>query len=170
MLLAALLMDLGLCSVSGASALLSLLLMGLFLRNAERRDNVFQAQLKTAQDIGYLMLFMVSAALVPLGQMMVLPTLALALLLLLLRMGATRLALGLSGAWGAQKKRALALSTCSLVSFGTLMVDNTLAIHPGLGPGAAQLMAALLGLNVLIAPALTWWGLEGGHRSTRGTR
>jgi len=160
MLLAALLMDLGLCSVSGASALLSLLLMGLFLRNAERRDNVFQAQLKTAQDIGYLMLFMVSAALVPLGQMMVLPTLALALLLLLLRMGATRLALGLSGAWSAQKKRALALSTCSLVSFGTLMVDNTLAIHPGLGPGAAQLMAALLGLNVLIAPALTWWGLK----------
>lgn len=59
MLLAALLMNLGLCSVSSASALLSLLLMGIFLRNAEQRDNVFQAQLKTGQDLGYALLFTV---------------------------------------------------------------------------------------------------------------
>lgn len=160
MLLAALLMDLGLCSISGSSALLSLLLMGLMLRNAERRDNVFQAQLKTAQDIGYLMLFMVSAALVPLGQLMHLPTLALTLVILGARMGATRMALGASSAWSAQKKQALAVSMCSLVSFGTLMVDNTLGIHPGLGAQGAQVMAALLGLNALIAPGLTWWGLK----------
>jgi hypothetical protein len=40
-LLATLMMDLGLCSVTSSSALLSLLLMGLLLRNAEKRDNVF---------------------------------------------------------------------------------------------------------------------------------
>jgi Kef-type K+ transport system membrane component KefB len=66
MLLTALLMDLGLCSVSASSALLSLLLMGVLLRNAEKRDNVFQAQIKTGQDIGYALLFMMSAALVDL--------------------------------------------------------------------------------------------------------
>lgn len=63
-LLATLMLDLGLCSVTASSALLSLLLMGLLLRNAEKRENVFQAQLKTVQDIGYALLFMMSAALV----------------------------------------------------------------------------------------------------------
>ena len=69
-LLAALLIDLGLCSVIAASALLSLLLMGLLLRNAETRENVFQAQIKTGQDIGYALLFMMSAALVDLQQLL----------------------------------------------------------------------------------------------------
>lgn len=160
MLLAALLMDLGLCSVSGASALLSLLLMGLMLRNAEKRDNVFQAQLKTGQDIGYALLFMMTAALVELQQLMNPATLGLALLIFAARAGATRLALAPSNAWSGNKKNAMAVSLCSLVSFGTLMVDNTLGIYGGLSGPAAQVMASLLGLNVLFAPALTWWGLK----------
>jgi Kef-type K+ transport system membrane component KefB len=160
MLLAALLMDLGLCSVSGSSALLSLLLMGLMLRNAEKRDNVFQAQIKTGQDIGYALLFMMSASLVQVQQLMHLPTLLLAVAIFLVRIGATRLALAPSGAWSGQKKHAMALSMCSLVSFGTLMVDNSLGVYSGLGGPAAQLVAALLGLNVLVAPGLTWWGLK----------
>ncbi|MES2264350.1 MAG: cation:proton antiporter [Pseudomonadota bacterium] len=160
MLLAVLLMDLGLCSVSASSALLSLLLMGLLLRNAEKRDNVFQAQLKTGQDIGYALLFMMSAALVPVQQLMHVPTLALALLVFAARTLVTRAALAPGGAWSRKKKHAMAISACSLVSFGTLMVDNSLGIYPALGAQAAQTMAALLGLNVLIAPGLTWWGLK----------
>ena len=160
MLLAALLMDLGLCSVTASSALLSLLLMGLMLRNAEKRDNVFQAQLKTGQDIGYALLFMMSAALVEIQQLMNPAVLALALLIFAVRIGVTRLAFVGSTAWSAQKKNAMAISMCSLVSFGTLMVDNSLGIYTGLGPAAAQVIASLLALNVLIAPALTWWGLK----------
>lgn len=160
MLLAALLMDLGLCSVSASSALLSLFLMGLLLRNAEKRDNVFQAQLKTGQDIGYALLFMMSASLVQVQQLMNLPALGLALLVFAARILATRAAFAPSQAWSKQKKNAMAVSVCSLVSFGTLMVDNSLGAYPGLGPQAAQVMAALLGLNVLIAPGLTWWGLK----------
>lgn len=160
MLLAALLMDLGLCSVTASSALLSLLLMGLMLRNAEKRDNVFQAEIKTGQDLGYALLFMMSAALVEVQQLMNLATLALAVLVFAARIGVTRAAFIGSGAWSAQKKNAMAISMCSLVSFGTLMVDNSLGIYTGLGPAAAQVMAALLALNVLIAPALTWWGLK----------
>lgn len=160
MLLAALLMDLGLCSVSGSSALLSLLLMGLMLRNAEKRDNVFQAQIKTGQDIGYALLFMMTAALVDLQQLLNLATLGLALLIFAVRVGATRIALAPSGAWSGAKKNAMAVSLCSLVSFSTLMVDNSLGIYAGLSLPAAQIMASLLGLNVLIAPALTWWGLK----------
>lgn len=160
MLLAALLMDLGLCSVSSSSALLSLLLMGLLLRNAEKRDNVFQAQLKTGQDIGYALLFMMSASLVNVQQLMHLSALGLALLIFAARMLVTRAAFASSAAWSRQKKNAMAVSVCSLVSFGTLMVDNSLGAYPGLGERAAQIMAALLALNVLIAPGLTWWGLK----------
>ena len=160
MLLAALLMDLGLCSVTASSALLSLLLMGLMLRNAEKRDNVFQAQLKTGQDIGYALLFMMSAALVEIQQLMNPAVLGLALLIFALRIGITRVALIGSSAWSARKKNAMAVSMCSLVSFGTLMVDNSLGIYTGLGPAGAQVIASLLALNVLIAPALTWWGLK----------
>jgi Kef-type K+ transport system membrane component KefB len=160
MLLAALLMDLGLCSVSGSSALLSLLLMGLFLRNAEQRDNVFQAQVKTGQDIGYALLFMMSAAVVPVQHLVHLPTLLLALLVLAARVAATRAALIPSDAWSSGKKNALALSMCSLVSFGTLMVDNSLGAYTILSADGNRIMAALLGLNVLLAPGLTWWGLK----------
>jgi Kef-type K+ transport system membrane component KefB len=160
MLLAALLMDLGLCSISSSSALLSLLLMGLLLRNAEKRDNVFQAQIKTGQDIGYALLFMMSAALVEVQQLMQLSTLLLAALIFMLRIGVTRLAFIPSGAWDARKKHGMAISLCSLVSFGSLVVDSSLSGYPGLSEPAAQTMAALLGLNVLLAPGLTWWGLK----------
>ncbi|HAT31368.1 MAG TPA: hypothetical protein DCW29_11115 [Janthinobacterium sp.] len=160
MLLAALLMDLGLCSVSASSALLSLLLMGLLLRNAEKRDNVFQAQIKTGQDIGYALLFMMSASLVNVQQLMHVPTLLVAAAVFVVRIGVTRLAFTPGLAWSGRKKHAMAISLCSLVSFGSLVVDNSSAGYPGLGELAAQTMQALLGLNVLLAPGLTWWGLK----------
>lgn len=160
MLLAVLLMDLGLCSVSSASALLSLLLMGLLLRNAEKRDNIFQAQIKTVQDIGYALLFMMSASLVNVQQLLSLSFLLLALIIFLSRIAVTRAALMPSAAWDGQKKNAMALSLCSLVSFGSLVVDSSMAGYPGLSAAAAQVMAALLGLNVLLGPGLTWWGLK----------
>lgn len=160
MLLAALLMDLGLCSVSSSSALLSLLLMGVLLRNAEKRDNVFQAQIKTGQDIGYALLFMMSAALVNVQQLMSVSFLLLAMVIFLIRIGVTRLALVPGNAWSTQKKNAIAVSMCSLVSFGSLVVDNSLGAYSGLSDTAAQVMAALLGLNVLLSPGLTWWGLR----------
>lgn len=160
MLLAALLMDLGLCSVSAASALLSLLLMGLLLRNAEKRDNVFQAELRTGQDIGYALLFMMSASLVQVQQLLHWQTLGVALLLFAARIVVTRVALMPALAWSRAKKNALAVSMCSLVSFGSLMVDNSMNGYPGLSEGANQIMAALLALNVLLAPGLTWYGLR----------
>jgi Kef-type K+ transport system membrane component KefB len=159
-LLAALMMDLGLCSVTSASALLSLLLMGLLLRNVETRENVFQAQLKTAQDIGYALLFMMSAALVQIAHLFQwLPLLA-ALLVFALRIGLTRLALVPSGAWSRAKKHAIALSLCSLVGFGSLVVDNSMTGASYMSEAAASIMAALLALNVLLGPGLTWWGLK----------
>lgn len=160
MLLAVLLMDLGLCSVSSASALLSLLLMGLLLRNAENRDNVFQAQIKTGQDIGYALLFMLSAALVELQHLLSPATLLMAVLIFAARIAITRAALAPSQAWSAAKKNAIALSMCSMASFGSLVVDNSLASLPGVSARGAGIMAALLALNVLVAPALTWWGLR----------
>ncbi|MGI4718095.1 MAG: cation:proton antiporter [Janthinobacterium lividum] len=160
MLLAALLIDLGLCSVSAASALLSLLLMGVLLRNVERRDNVFQAQLQTAQDIGYVLLFLMSAALVDLGQLAQGWTLLAALLVFAVRIAVTRLALWPATAWDGRKKHAMALSMCSLVSYGGLVVDNTLNAYTGLDPASTELMGALLALNVLLAPGLTWLGLR----------
>lgn len=159
-LLAALLMDLGLCSVSSSSALLSLLLMGLLLRNAESRENVFQAQIKTGQEIGYALLFMMAAALVDVHMVLAWGPTLLAVLLFALRIGVTRLALTISGAWGREKKHALAISLCSLASVGTLVVDTSIAQTTGMSGIAANVMGALLALNVLLAPALTWWGLR----------
>jgi Kef-type K+ transport system membrane component KefB len=159
-LLAALLMDLGLSSVSGSSALLSLLLMGLLLRNAETRENVFQAQIKTGQDIGYALLFMMSAALVEVQQLFHWWTLLAALLVFAARIGVTRGALMQSGAWSLRKKHAIALSLCSLVSFGSLVVDNSMTRTFGMSEMAGNIMAALLALNVLVGPGLTWWGLK----------
>lgn len=170
MLLAALLIDLGLCSVSAASALLSLLLMGLLLRNAERRDNVFQAQLKTAQDIGYVLLFLMSAALVDLQQLARGSTLLAALAVFAVRILATRLALVPGTAWDRNKKHAMALSMCSLVSYGGLVVDTTLNAYTGLDAASTELMGALLALNVLLAPGLTWLGLRmAGETYRQGT-
>ncbi|KFI07591.1 cation:proton antiporter [Massilia sp. BSC265] len=160
MLLAALLIDLGLCSVSAASSLLSLLLMGLLLRNAERRDNVFQAQLKTAQDIGYVLLFLMSAALVDLQQLAQGWTLLAALAVFAVRIAATRAALVPATAWDRTKKHAMALSMCSLVSYGGLVVDTTLNAYTGLDAASSEMMGALLALNVLLAPGLTWLGLR----------
>ncbi|MBC7686425.1 MAG: cation:proton antiporter [Bdellovibrionales bacterium] len=159
-LLAALMMDLGLCSVTSASALLSLLLMGVLLRNVETRDNVFQAQVKTAQDIGYALLFMMSAALVPIAHLFQWLPLSTALLVFAVRIGLTRLALMPSGAWSGAKKHAIALSLCSLVGFGSLVVDNSLTGASYMSDAAAAVMAALLALNVLVGPGLTWWGLK----------
>ena len=159
-LLAALLMDLGLCSVSSASALLSLLLMGLLLRNAENRENVFQAQVKTGQDIGYALLFLMSAALVDLHQLLQWQALAIALAVFALRIGATRLALAPSSAWSPIKKHALALSMCSLVGVGSMVVDSSMDNTAGMDGLGASVMGVLLALNVLLAPALTWYGLR----------
>lgn len=160
MLLAALLIDLGLCSISASSALLSLLLMGLLLRNAERRDNVFQAQLATAQDIGYVLLFLMSAALVDLQQLASGTTLLAALAVFAVRILATRAALVPATAWDRDKKHAMALTMCSLVSYGGLVVDTTLNAYTGLDAASTDLMGALLALNVLLAPGLTWFGLR----------
>ncbi len=159
-LLAALLMDLGLCSVTSSSALLSLLLMGLLLRNAETRENVFQAQIKTGQDIGYALLFMMSAALVDVRHLFDWAPLLAALLVFALRIGLTRAALAPSSAWSARKKHAIALSLCSLVGFGSLVVDNSMLGTSYMSEQGAAIVAALLALNVLVAPGLTWWGLK----------
>jgi Kef-type K+ transport system membrane component KefB len=168
LLLAALLIDLGLCSVSAASALLSLLLMGVLLRNAEKRDNVFQAQLKTAQDIGYVLLFLMSAALVDLRQLGQGWVLGAALAVFAVRILAMRLALWPATAWDNRKKHAMALSLCSLVSYGGLVVDNTLNAYTGLDQVSSDLMGALLALNVLLAPGLTWLGLRMAGETYRG--
>ena len=159
-LLAALLMDLGLCSVTSSSALLSLLLMGLLLRNAETRDNVFQAQVKTVQDIGYALLFMMSAALVQIQQLFQWTPLLAAILLFAMRIGLTRLALVPSSAWSRDKKHAIALSLCSLVGFGSLIVDSSMTGASYMSETAAGIMAGLLAMNVLLGPGLTWWGLK----------
>ena len=60
---------------------------GLLLRNAETRENVFQAQIKTGQDIGYALLFMMSAALVDVRQLFHWWTLLAALLVFAVRIG-----------------------------------------------------------------------------------
>lgn len=159
-LLATLMLDLGLCSVTASSALLSLLLMGLLLRNAEKRENVFQAQLKTVQDIGYALLFMMSAALVQFEQVLHWQVFLMALLLFAARVAATRLALLPGQAWSTRKKHAIALCACSLVSFSTLVVDSSMSNAAYLGDTASRLMQALLALNVLVAPAITWAGLR----------
>ena len=169
MLLAALLIDLGLCSVMSASALLSLLLMGVLLRNAEKRDNVFQAQLKTAQDIGYVLLFLMSAARVDLQQLLHGWAILAAVTVFAVRIAATRLALWPGTAWDTRKQHAMALSMCSLVSYGGLVVDNTLNAYTGLDATSTAVMGALLALNVLLAPGLTWVGLHLAGETYRGT-
>jgi len=168
MLLAALLIDLGLCSVSAASALLSLLLMGVLLRNAEKRDNVFQAQLKTAQDIGYVLLFLMSAALVDLRLVLEGWIWVSACVVFAVRIAATRAALWPATAWSERKKHAMALSMCSLVSYGGLVVDNSLNAYTGLDPSSTAVMNILLALNVLLAPGLTWLGLRLAGETYRG--
>jgi Kef-type K+ transport system membrane component KefB len=169
MLLAALLIDLGLCSVMSASALLSLLLMGVLLRNAEKRDNVFQAQLKTAQDIGYVLLFLMSAALVDLQQLLHGWAILAGVTVFAVRIAARRLALWPGTAWDTRKQHAMALSMCSLVSYGGLVVDNTLNAYTGLDATSTAVMGALLALNVLLAPGLTWVGLHLAGETYRGT-
>jgi Kef-type K+ transport system membrane component KefB len=159
-LLATLMLDLGLCSVTASSALLSLLLMGLLLRNAEKRENVFQAQLKTVQDIGYALLFMMSAALVQFEQVLHWTVVLMALLLFGARIAMTRLALVPGQAWSTRKKHAIALCACSLVSFSTLVVDSSMSNAAYLSGAATGVMQALLALNVLVAPAITWAGLH----------
>ena len=168
MLLAALLIDLGLCSVSAASALLSLLLMGVLLRNVEKRDNVFQAQLKTAQDIGYVLLFLMSAALVDLRLVLEGWIWLSACVVFAVRIAATRLALWPATAWSERKKHAMTLSMCSLVSYGGLVVDNSLNAYTGLDPSSTAVMNILLALNVLLAPGLTWLGLRLAGETYRG--
>jgi len=159
-LLATLMLDLGLCSVTASSALLSLLLMGLLLRNAEKRENVFQAQLRTVQDIGYALLFMMSAALVQFEQLLHWPVLLIALLVFGARIAVTRLALISGQAWSARKKHAIALCAGSLVSFSSLVVDSSMSNAAYLSATAIGVMQALLALNVLVAPAITWAGLH----------
>lgn len=170
LLLATLMLDLGLCSVTASSALLSLLLMGLLLRNAEKRENVFQAQLKTVQDIGYALLFMMSAALVEFGQMLNWTVFLMAVGLFVLRIAATRVALVPGQAWSARKKHAIALCGCSLVSFSALVVDSSMSNPAYLGETASATLQALLALNVLIAPALTWTGLRLAGEIHEGTK
>jgi Kef-type K+ transport system membrane component KefB len=169
-LLATLMLDLGLCSVTSSSALLSLLLMGLLLRNAEKRENVFQAQLKTVQDIGYALLFMTSAALVQLQQVLHWQIVLMALLLFGARVALTRLALIPGKAWSTRKKHAIALGACSLVSFSSLVVDSSMSNAAYLSETATRLMQALLALNVLVAPAITWAGLHFAGETTEGSQ
>jgi Kef-type K+ transport system membrane component KefB len=142
--------------------------MGLLLRNAEKRENVFQAQLATAQDIGYVLLFLMSAALVDIHELMQGWVVLAALVVFAARIAATRLALWPATAWSGRKKHAMALSMCSLVSFGGLVVDNTLNAYTGLDQHSTMLMSALLALNVLLAPGLTWLGLRLAGETYRG--
>ncbi len=168
-LLATLLLDLGLCSVTSSSALLSLLLMGLLLRNAEKRENVFQTQLRTVQEIGYALLFMMSAALVQVREVLHWTVFLMALLLFVMRIAVTRLALVPAPAWSARKKHAIALSACSLVGFSTLVVDSSMSNAAYLSVTANGLMQALLALNVLVAPAITWAGLHFAGETHQGS-
>jgi hypothetical protein len=54
----------------------------------------------------------------------------------------------------------MALSLCSMTSFGSLVVDNSLGAVPDMSTLGTSIMAALLALNVLLAPGLTWLGLK----------
>jgi Kef-type K+ transport system membrane component KefB len=168
-LLATLMMDLGLCSVTSSSALLSLLLMGLLLRNAEKRDNVFQAQTQTVQDIGYALLFMMSAALVQMQQLLFWTPLLIALVLFAARIMLTRVLLIPARAWSGTKKNAIALSACSLVSFSALVVDSSISNAAYMSDTATRLMQALLAVNVLVAPAITWLGLRHAGETHEGS-
>lgn len=83
-----------------------------------------------------------------------------AALLFAARVIVTRAALVPGNAWSTRKKHAIALCGCPLVSFSALVVDSSMA-NPGyLSDTATRLMQALLALNVLVAPAITWAGLR----------
>ena len=58
------------------------------------------------------------------------------------------------------KKHAIALSLCSLVGFGSLVVDSSMTGASYMSDTAASVMAALLAINVVVGPGLTWWGLK----------
>jgi hypothetical protein len=91
-----------------------------------------------------------------------------ALAVFAVRIGVSRLALWPASAWDRNKKHAMALSMCSLVSYGGLVVDNTLNAYTGLDPASTAVMGALLTLNVLLAPGLTWLGLRLAGETYRG--
>ena len=81
---------------------------------------------------------------------------------------ATRLALWPATARSERKKQAMTLSMCSLVSYGGLVVDNSLNAYTGLDPSSTAVMNILLALNVLLAPGLTWLGLRLAGETYRG--
>ena len=112
------------------------------------------------QDIGYALLFMMSAALVQFEQVLHWSVILMALLLFSARIAVTRFALIPGQAWSIRKKQAIALCACSLVSFSTLVVDSSISNAAYLSDTATRLMQALLALNVLLAPAITWAGLR----------
>jgi hypothetical protein len=72
----------------------------------------------------------------------------------------TRILLVPAKAWSGTKKNAIALSACSLVSFSALVVDSSISNAAYMSDTATKLMQALLAVNVLVAPAITWLGLR----------
>lgn len=46
------------------------------------------------------------------------------------------------------------------MGFGSLVVDNSMTGASYMSPAGEGIMAALLALNVLLGPGLTWWGLK----------
>jgi cytochrome b561 len=103
---------------------------------------------------------MMSAALVQFDQVLHWQVVLMALLLFAARIAVTRIAIIPGGAWSMRKKHAIALCACSLVSFSTLVVDSSMSNAAYLSDTATRLMQALLALNVLVAPAITWAGLR----------
>jgi hypothetical protein len=101
-----------------------------------------------------------SAALVQVQQLLQWAPLLIAVLLFAARIGVTRVGMAGSGAWSRQKKHAIALSLCSLVGFGSLVVDSSMTGTPYMSATGSAIVAALLALNVLVGPGLTWWGLK----------
>jgi Kef-type K+ transport system membrane component KefB len=114
------------------------------------------------------LLFLMSAALVDIHELMQGWVILAAIVVFAARIAATRLALWPATAWSERKKHAMSLSMCSLVSFGGLVVDNTLNAYTGLDQHSSMLMSALLALNVLLAPGLTWLGLRLAGETYRG--
>ena len=93
-----------------------------------------------------------------------------ALLLFSMRIMVTRLALVPGQAWSTRKKHAIALSACSLVSFSALVVDSSMSNAAYLSATATGLMQALLALNVLVAPAITWAALHYAGETHEGSQ
>jgi hypothetical protein len=86
--------------------------------------------------------------------------LLIALVLFAARIVLTRILLVPAKAWSGTKKNAIALSACSLVSFSALVVDSSISNAAYMSDTATKLMQALLAVNVLVAPAITWLGLR----------